>query len=202
MRQYQLRPPFLSCFQFILAQQPRTRQRLKGAAKKFELHVVRQWLWRIGQPAQAHVNQFSWRDSLRRSDDIAALQLVRAQATQVDGEAPPRRRDLHFCFVALQATNARGQACWLNHHLLPNAERAIEQRAGDDGTEARHREHAINGQAWLAPIASWRGVREQIVQRLFERVESLSFARGDRDDVRARECRRRQYVANVVAHQL
>ena len=114
----------------------------------------------------------SWASSARvgrsvpgAAEHLAAAQVFDRQAAQVDRGARPGGHLLELLLVALQAAHARLESARLDLELLPQAQLAVDQRAGDHRAEAGHGEDAIDRQARPAGCGRVALAAEQVLQR-------------------------------------
>jgi len=85
--------------------------------------------------------------------DHAAVQVGWGDAGEVDGGSSSGRGDLYLLAVSLQAADSGANAGGQRLDLVADAQRAVHERAGDDGAEAGHRKRAVDRQAWPARVA-------------------------------------------------
>ena len=73
--------------------------------------------------------------------------------------------------------------------LLPGGNTTVDKRTGHDRTEAIDRKHAVDGQAERCARAFFRRVQRQLMQRLAQRLDSLSRAgRGAQNGLSFQKC--------------
>ena len=97
----------------------------------------------------------------RVCDHLAALDLLYAQARDIDRSAAAWHGGLFFLLVGLQTAHTPAQAAGQDFDLLAQIQAAIGQRAGDDGAKAGDAEDAVHGQARTAQVGTRRGFFEQ-----------------------------------------
>src|SRR5947207_1744848 len=99
--------------------------------------------------------------------------------------------------MALQAADTRAQPAGLDFQLLAELQLAVDERAGDDGTEAGDGEDAVNRQPRSASAWPRAFSPEKIPDDLEERVEANACRGRARDDRRAAQGRRTQELFDV-----
>src|SRR5260370_149260 len=91
-------------------------------------------------------------DAAGQRQDVATREVVLADPDDVGRDTAAGADHLHLFVVALEPAHAHQAAAGHDLHLVPDAERTIDQRPGDDRSETAHREHAVDRESWPSSI--------------------------------------------------
>ena len=119
----------------------------RRAVAEVDARAVFNGALRIPQAGKAHVEQARNADAVRLSQRIAADNVSLFNARQIHRHALTGDGDRRIFPVDLQIAHAAARAGGQQLGLAANVQRALDERAGDDGAEAVHRKHAVDGQA-------------------------------------------------------
>ena len=119
----------------------------RRAVAEVDARAVFNGALRIPQAGKAHVEQARDADAVRLSQRIAADNVSLFNARQIHRHALTGDGDRRIFPVDLQIAHAAARAGGQQLGLAANVQRALDERAGDDGAEAVHRKHAVDGQA-------------------------------------------------------
>ena len=164
------------------SKQPHASLDLVSADVQGAGRVVREGADGVGDGSEANVDGGGGLEPAGRGEDHAALDVVGGDAAEVDGGAGAGRRDVERFLVRLQAAHAALDSSGFDDDGVADAELAVEQGAGDDGSEAADREGAVDGHSRSAAVGYGRQVIEGGVDQIAQLVDALARHRGDRGD--------------------
>ena len=113
---------------------------------------------------ETDIDRVNGHERTRQGEDHPSREILDVDAAEVHGGASPRLEPADLRLVALEPANPRFQPAGLDLDLLAGFERAIYQRARNDGAEALNGEGAVDREAGPAEV-SLRGAKSSYAWR-------------------------------------
>ena len=148
--------------------------------------------------AEAHVDRLRGVQPAGRGEDHAAADLGGGDAAEVDGGTGAGLGAVDALLVALEAADASREAGGFDDDRFADLERAVDQGAGDDGSEAGDREGAVDWQARAVDVADIAEGVNGAVEGGAEVVETGPGDAGAGDDRCVGEAGGAQQVVDIV----
>ncbi len=200
--QPQLGEALLPGRQLLALQQHDPAQMLTGAVVHSHPLPVLHRPPRIARQAQAHVKHPGGRHAAGADELIATLQVVLAEAGDIEAHAARRGHLVHVLPVDLDAARPRARPSRCHLQLLIRADAPPDQRSGYHGTEALEAEGAIDLHARRANDVARSHRRGCLVQALHQRLDTGTRAGGGHHHRRLREHRPFERRGDVHPDQL
>src|SRR5207248_550338 len=134
------------------------------------------------EDSQRRVDAPGWLDGAWPSQDRPSSELVLLHSAEVCGHSISRSHRVDLLVVSLQTTYPDDATPGHDLHLVADAHRPVDERAGHDRAEAAHCEHAVDRKARPARVRPRRGFFEQCVEGVDKIRETLPARCRDPDD--------------------